>query len=41
MNVEPAGKLENEIKAVYRAGRSLNYLPSEPSADSIYKGAMN
>ena len=41
MNVEPAGKLEREIKAVYRAGRSLDYLPSEPSADSIYMGAMN
>jgi ABC-type nitrate/sulfonate/bicarbonate transport system substrate-binding protein len=41
MNVEPAGKLENEIKAVYRVGRSLDYLPKEPSADSIYTGAMN
>ena len=40
MNVEPAGKLKGEIDAVYRAGLSLGYLKSAPSAASVYGGAM-
>lgn len=40
MNVAPAGKLANEIDAVYRAGLSLGYLNTMPSHATIYDGAM-
>lgn len=41
MDVAPAGKLKTEIEAVYRAGQSLGYLKSAPSAATIYSGPMD
>lgn len=41
MDVAPAGKLANEINAVYRAGMSLGYFKTMPSATTIYEGEMD
>ncbi|WP_022720581.1 ABC transporter substrate-binding protein [Rhodopseudomonas sp. B29] len=38
MNVTPAAKLAKEIKAVYAAGKSIDFLPSMPSDATIYQG---
>ncbi|HUC62263.1 MAG TPA: ABC transporter substrate-binding protein [Alphaproteobacteria bacterium] len=40
MNVSPAGTLEKEIDAVYRAGVSIGYLQRMPSASTVYGGKM-
>jgi len=40
MDVQPAGELRKEIDAVYRAGQAIGYLPSQPSAASIYDGHL-
>lgn len=40
MNVTPAGKLRNEIGAVYRAGMSNGLLQRMPDASTIYGGNM-
>jgi ABC-type nitrate/sulfonate/bicarbonate transport system substrate-binding protein len=36
MNVAPAGKLKDEIAAVYRAGLSLGYFKTMPAPTTIY-----
>jgi ABC-type nitrate/sulfonate/bicarbonate transport system substrate-binding protein len=38
MNVKWAADQKNEIEAVYRAGKSINFLPGQPSPASIYQG---
>ncbi|HTH98925.1 MAG TPA: ABC transporter substrate-binding protein [Stellaceae bacterium] len=38
LNVKWAGDLNREINAVYRAGKSISYLPGQPSAATIYQG---
>lgn len=38
MNVKWASEVANEIRSVYSAGRSIAFLPSEPSNISIYAG---
>jgi len=40
MDVQPAGDLRKEIDAVYRAGRSIGYLPKTPSSTTIYDGRL-
>ena len=40
MNVLPASAVAKEIKAVYEAGQSINFLPSPPSDSTIYKGSV-
>lgn len=41
MNVTPAGKLKGEMEAVYRAGMSLGFLKTMPSAATIYQQGMD
>jgi ABC-type nitrate/sulfonate/bicarbonate transport system substrate-binding protein len=36
MKLAPAGTIRKEIEAVYKSGMEINYLPSMPSAASIY-----
>ncbi|MFK4539718.1 NitT/TauT family transport system substrate-binding protein [Bradyrhizobium ottawaense] len=38
MNVKWASEVANEIRSVYGAGRSIAFLPSEPSSETIYAG---
>lgn len=38
INVKWASEVANEIRSVYSAGRSIAFLPSEPSTDTIYSG---
>lgn len=38
LNMKWAGDIRKEIEQVYKAGRSINYLPGDPSAASIYSG---
>lgn len=40
LNLVPAGKIEKEIEATYRAGREIGLLPETPPASSIYTGEM-
>jgi NitT/TauT family transport system substrate-binding protein len=40
MDVQPAGELRKEIEAVYRAGKSIGYLPKTPSSATIYNGRL-
>lgn len=39
LNVRWAGDVRKEIEEVYKAGRSIDFLPSEPSPASIYQRA--
>ena len=36
MQFKAANVIKKEIEAVYKAGMEINYLPSMPSAASIY-----
>ncbi|MBN9586185.1 MAG: ABC transporter substrate-binding protein [Afipia sp.] len=40
MNLRPAAEVGKEIKAVYDAGRSIAFLPSDPSPATIYQGPV-
>jgi ABC-type nitrate/sulfonate/bicarbonate transport system substrate-binding protein len=40
MNIRTAAEVSKEIKSVYQAGKSIAFLPSEPSAATIYDGPM-
>ena len=40
MNLRSAAEVSKEIKAVYDAGRSIAFLPSDPSPATIYQGPM-
>ncbi len=40
MNIRPAGEIAGDIKSVYEAGKSIAFLPSDPSASTIYDGPM-
>lgn len=40
MNIRTAAEVGKEIKAVYEAGKSIAFLPSDPSTATIYDGAM-
>lgn len=40
MNLRTAAEVSKEIKAVYAAGRSIAFLPSDPSPATIYQGPM-
>jgi ABC-type nitrate/sulfonate/bicarbonate transport system substrate-binding protein len=40
MNLRSAAEVSKEIKAVYEAGRSIAFLPSDPSPGTIYQGSM-
>jgi NitT/TauT family transport system substrate-binding protein len=40
MNIRTAAEVGKEIKAVYAAGRSIAFLPSDPSDATIYQGPM-
>lgn len=40
MNLRTAAEVSKEIKAVYEAGRSIAFLPSDPSPATIYQGPM-
>lgn len=40
MNLRSAAEVSKEIKAVYEAGRSIAFLPSDPSTATIYQGPM-
>jgi NitT/TauT family transport system substrate-binding protein len=40
MNIRAAADISKEIKSVYEAGKSIAFLPSEPSAATIYDGPM-
>ncbi len=40
MNIRTAAEVSKEIKSVYDAGRSIAFLPSDPSAATIYDGPM-
>jgi ABC-type nitrate/sulfonate/bicarbonate transport system substrate-binding protein len=40
MNLRAASEISKEIKAVYQAGRSIAFLPSDPSPATIYQGPM-
>ena len=39
MNVQWASDVAKEIKSVYAAGRSISFLPSDPSAATIYQAS--
>jgi NitT/TauT family transport system substrate-binding protein len=39
MNVQWASDVAKEIKSVYAAGRSISFLPSDPSAATIYRAS--
>lgn len=41
MNVRPAGMLDAEIRAVYKAGKATGFLPAtEPAATTVYQGPL-
>jgi ABC-type nitrate/sulfonate/bicarbonate transport system substrate-binding protein len=40
MNIRTAAEVSKEIKSVYDAGKSIAFLPSDPSASTIYDGPM-
>ena len=40
MNIRTAAEVGKEIKAVYAAGKSIAFLPSDPSDATIYQGSM-
>lgn len=40
MNIRSAAEVGKEIKAVYAAGKSIAFLPSDPSDATIYQGPM-
>lgn len=40
MNIRTAAEVSKEIKSVYDAGKSIAFLPSDPSAATIYSGPM-
>lgn len=40
MNIRAAADISQEIKSVYSAGKSIAFLPSDPSAATIYNGPM-
>jgi len=40
MNIRTAAEVGKEIKSVYDAGKSIGFLPSDPSTATIYDGAM-
>ncbi len=40
MNIRMAAEVGKEIKSVYDAGKSIAFLPSDPSAATIYDGPM-
>lgn len=40
MNIRTAAEVRDEIKSVYQAGKSIAFLPSDPSASTIYEGPM-
>ncbi len=40
LNIRTAAELSKEIKSVYDAGKSIAFLPSDPSAATIYSGPM-
>ena len=40
MNIRAAAEITKEIKSVYDAGKSIAFLPSDPSAATIYEGPM-
>lgn len=40
MNIRSAAEVGKEIKSVYAAGKSISFLPSDPSAATIYHGPM-
>jgi ABC-type nitrate/sulfonate/bicarbonate transport system substrate-binding protein len=40
MNIRAAAEVGKEIKSVYDAGKSIAFLPSDPSAATIYDGPM-
>jgi NitT/TauT family transport system substrate-binding protein len=40
MNIRTAAEVGREIKSVYDAGKSVAFLPSDPSAATIYDGPM-
>src|SRR5262249_61755137 len=40
MNIRAAADISKEIKSVYDAGKSIAFLPSDPSAATIYDGPM-
>jgi NitT/TauT family transport system substrate-binding protein len=40
MNIRTAAEVAKEIRSVYAAGKSIAFLPSDPSAATIYDGPM-
>lgn len=40
MNVRTAAEVSKEIRSVYEAGKSIAFLPSDPSPSTIYEGPM-
>ena len=40
MNIRAAAEISKEIRSVYDAGKSIAFLPSDPSAATIYDGPM-
>ncbi|HUN97553.1 MAG TPA: ABC transporter substrate-binding protein [Bradyrhizobium sp.] len=40
MNIRSAAEVSKEIRSVYAAGKSISFLPSDPSAATIYQGPM-
>jgi ABC-type nitrate/sulfonate/bicarbonate transport system substrate-binding protein len=40
MNIRTAAEVGKEIKSVYEAGKSIAFLPSDPSSATIYDGPM-
>jgi len=40
MNIRTAAEVGKEIRSVYEAGKSIAFLPSDPSAATIYDGPM-
>jgi NitT/TauT family transport system substrate-binding protein len=40
MNIRTAAEVSKEIRSVYDAGKSISFLPSDPSAATIYQGPM-
>lgn len=40
MNIRTAAEVRKEIKSVYDAGKSTAFLPSDPSASTVYEGPM-
>ncbi|XSC47506.1 ABC transporter substrate-binding protein [Bradyrhizobium sp. RDT10] len=40
MNIRTAAEVAKEIRSVYQAGKSISFLPSDPSPATIYEGPM-